>query len=149
MIHAPHPATAPYAAAEAPAAPYPVIYRNLMSVALLGTVYRVGSDADTISRAVEATLEDSSTYLLYRNIVLAMAGQRGKERDQLLHHVETHPEDGVSKVALALTLLFNGDPAWRHWIDNVLATSVDQPVRQAAQGVLHFLGRSTQKPVIH
>ncbi len=63
--------------------------------------------------------------------------------------METHPEDGVSKVALALTLLFNGDPAWRHWIDNVLATSVDQPVRQAAQGVLHFLGRATQKPVIH
>ncbi|MDA8457422.1 HrpB1 family type III secretion system apparatus protein [Acidovorax sp. GBBC 3334] len=145
MIHsAPFKATA----ALAPSVPYPVIYRNLMSVALLGTVYRVGSDADTISQAVEATLEDSSSYLLYRNIVLAMAGQRGQERDQLLHHVENHPEDGVSKVALALTLLFEGDPAWRHWIDNVLATSMDQPVRHAAQGILHFLGKAP-KPVIH
>lgn len=139
--------TAPYTAPAAPAAhsaPYPAIYRNLMSTSLLGTVYRVGEDADTVSQAVEATLEDSSTYLLYRSIVMAMAGQRGKEREQLQQQVEQHPEDGASKVALALTLLFEGDREWRHWIDNVLATSTDQPVRQAAQGVLQFLSRGAR-----
>ncbi len=149
MRHA-HAAPIPAAHAASPARPepYPAIYRNLMSTSLLGTVYRVGDDADTISRAVEATLEDRSTYRLYRSIVLAMAGQRGEEREQLQQRVDSHPEDGAGKVALALTLLFEGDPDWRHWIDNVLATSTDQPVRQAAQGVLQFLGRNLL-PAVH
>ncbi len=144
-----HTTSAPAAHADATAhsEPYPAIYRNLMSTSLLGTVYRVGDDADAISQAVEATLEDRSTYRLYRSIVLAMAGQRGEEREQLQQRVESHPDDGASKVALALTLLFEGDPDWRHWIDNVLATSTDQPVRQAAQGVLHFLGRAFRTTV--
>jgi hypothetical protein len=121
--------------------PYPVIYRNLMSVGLLGTVYRAGEDAQTISNAVALTLEDSGSFEVYRAVALAMAGQLDHARDTLGQRVDSDPQDDASKVALAIALLFGGDTGWRPLIDNVLATSADTDVRQAAHGVLGYLGK--------
>jgi hypothetical protein len=121
--------------------PYPAIYRNLMSVALLGTMYRVGEDAEIISHAVELTLEESGSFAVYRAVALAMAGRLDHARETLGASIENDPQDDASKVALAIAMLFGGDPGWRHWIDNVLATSADVNVRQAAHGVLGYLGK--------
>jgi len=123
--------------------PYPAIYRNLMSVGLLGTVYRVSEDAQTISNAVELTLDEPGSFAVYRAVALAMAGQLDYARETLGARVDNDPQDDASKVALAIAMLFGGDPGWRHWIDNVLATSADITVRQAAHGVLGYLGRLT------
>lgn len=123
--------------------PYPVIYRNLMSVGLLGTVYRVGEDAQTISDAVELTLDEAGSFAAYRAVALAMAGQLHYARETLGKRVDDDPQDDAGKVALAIAMLFGGDPGWRRWIDNVLATSADVTVRQAAHGVLGYLGRLT------
>lgn len=120
---------------------YPVIYRNLMSVGLLGTVYRLGDDAQTISNAVALTLEHSGSFEVYRAVALAMAGQPEHARETLGAKVDQDPQDDASKVALSIAMLFGGDPGWKHWIDNVLATSIDTDVRQAAHGVLGYVGQ--------
>jgi hypothetical protein len=119
---------------------YPVIYRNLMSVGLLGSIYRIGEDANVINAAVELTLDEPRHFRTYRAVALAMAGQVDYARSVLGGQVEEHPQDHESKVALAVSLLLGGDANWRRWIDNVLATSDDQPVRQAALGVLSYVG---------
>ena len=62
------------------------------------------------------------------------------ERLRTHFEVEDNPQDDETKVALAVSLLLGGDADWRHWIDNVLATSDDQPVREAALGVLSYVG---------
>ena len=54
---------------------YPVIYRNLMSAGLLGSIYRLGADADIINAAVELTLDEPRHFRTYRAVALAMAGQ--------------------------------------------------------------------------
>jgi hypothetical protein len=123
--------------------PYPVIYRNLMSIGLLGTVYRVIDDAQTISDAVALTLDEGGSFEVYRAVALAMAGQADYARETLGAKVEQDPQDDASKVALAIAMLFGGDPGWKQWIDNVLATSMDTDVRQAAYGVLGYLGKLT------
>ena len=64
-----------------------------------------------------------------------------KSMAELGAKVEDNPQDDASKVALAIAMLFGGDPGWKQWIDNVLATSIDTDVRQAAHGVLGYLGR--------
>lgn len=119
---------------------YPVIYRNLMSVGLLGSIYRLGNDAQIINAAVELTLDEPRHFRTYRAVALAMAGQVDYARNVLGGQVEEDPQDDETKVALAVSLLLGGDAEWRHWIDNVLATSDDQPVRQAALGVLSYAG---------
>ena len=53
--------------------PYPVIYRNLMSIGLLGTVYRVGEDAQTISDAVALTLDEGGSFEVYRAVAREFA----------------------------------------------------------------------------
>ena len=120
---------------------YPVIYRNLMSVGLLGTVYRIGEDAQTISSAVALTLDERGSFEVYRAVALAMAGELDYARDTLGQRIDHDPQDDASKVALAIALLFGGDPGWRQLIDNVLATSFDADIRQAAHGVLGYLDR--------
>jgi hypothetical protein len=120
---------------------YPVVYRNLMSVGLLGTVYRCGDDAEAISSAVELTLDEPGAFAVIRAVALAMAGQLDFARQTLGARVEEDPQDDASKVALAIAMLFGGDPGWRGWIDNVLATSADATVRQAAHGVLGYVGQ--------
>ena len=119
---------------------YPVIYRNLMSVGLLGAIYRIGTDAQVINAAVEMTLDEPRHYRAYRAVALAMGGQVDYARSVLGGRIDEHPRDDESKVALAVSMLLGGDPSWRQWIDNVLATSVDQPVREAALGVLSYVG---------
>lgn len=128
---------------------YPVIYRNLMTVGLLGTIYRVGDDAQTIHSTVEMTLEDSHSYSLYRTVALAMAGQVGDAREALASRIEEDPQNGENKVAMAITMLFGGDRGWRHWIDNVLATHADQEVREAAFGVLKYAGQQSRRASLH
>ena len=119
---------------------YPVIYRNLMSVGLLGSIYRVGNDAQVINAAVELTLDEPRHFRAYQAVALAMAGQVDYARSVLGGQIEERPQDDESKVALGVSMLLGGDPEWRHWIDNVLATSNDQPARQAALGVLSYVG---------
>jgi hypothetical protein len=119
---------------------YPVIYRNLMSAGLLGSIYRLGADADIINAAVELTLDDPRHFRTYRAVALAMAGQVDYARRVLGSHIDERPQDDDAKVALALSLLLGGDSDWRVWIDNVLATSHDQPAREAALGVLSYVG---------
>jgi hypothetical protein len=123
---------------------YPVIYRNLMSAGLLGSIYRLGTDADIINAAVELTLDDPRHFRTYRAVALAMAGQVDYAHRVLGSQIEEHPHDDDAKVALGLSLLLGGDPDWRSWIDNVLATSNEQPVREAALGVLSYVGSSPQ-----
>ncbi|GKT20972.1 hypothetical protein [Acidovorax sp. SUPP3334] len=137
---------------EAPTATksaYPVIYRNLMTVGLLGTMYRVGEDAQTIHATVEMTLEDAHGYSLYRTVAMAMAGHLDEAREALASRIEEEPQNGENKIAMAVAMLFGGDRGWRYWIDNVLATHTDQEAREAALGVLKYVSRQDRRVALH
>jgi hypothetical protein len=136
---------AAYAApAVAPASGYPEVYRNLMTIGLLGAIYRSMDDANIVNTAVEATLDDPSFYRMCRAIAVGMGGDVGYARDQLGSYVEQHPDDDNAKVAMAVSLMLGGDAEWKSWLDNVLATSSEQSAREAANGVLTFLSALQQ-----
>ncbi|MCW7540278.1 hypothetical protein OOT46_20805 [Aquabacterium sp. A7-Y] len=118
---------------------YPIVYRNLMAVALLGAVYKARDDAETVSAAVERTLDDPLQFRLYRAIAQGIGGDSEFASSTLGHHLEQHPEDDGAKVALAVSMMLAGNPDWKQWIDNVLATSSDQTAREAANGVIGYL----------
>jgi hypothetical protein len=120
-------------------AEYPVVYRNLMAVGLLGAIYRREEDAEAINEAVELTLLDPVPFRLFRAIALGVGGSAGYARNHLQARLEQRPDDDGAKVALAVALMFSGDADWKRWLDNVLATSADQSARDAANGVMSYL----------
>ncbi|WKB51746.1 hypothetical protein [Eleftheria terrae] len=119
---------------------YPVVYRNLMAVALLGAVYKARDDAETVSAAVEKTLNDPLQFRLCRAIAQGIGGDAEFARGTLGKHLEQHPDDDGAKVAMAVSMMLAGNAEWKQWIDNVLATSTDQSAREAANGVIAYLG---------
>jgi hypothetical protein len=128
-----------------PAAPvmqeaeYPLVYRNLMAVGLLASVYRLHDEADIVSSAVEMTLADTTQYRMCRAVAQGMGGNSKAAEETLLLHIEANPNDDSAKVALGVAMMLSGNPEWKHWIDNVLATSSDQAAREAASAVLTHL----------
>ena len=121
------------------AADYPVVYRNLMAIGLLGAVYRAHDDTETVSRAVESTLDDPTPFRVCRAIAQGIGGDAEYASATLGRHVEEFPQDEGAKVALATALLLARDERWKEILDEVLATSADQNVRQAANGVLEYV----------
>lgn len=125
-------------AQDAAAAGYPLIYRNLMAIGLLGAVYRVRDEADTISSAVELTLDDPMPFRVCRAIAQGIGGDAQYAAQMLDHHLEGHPDDEGTKVALATAFVLARDERWKPILDEVLATSSDQRVREAANGVKSY-----------
>lgn len=117
---------------------YPLVYRNLMAVGLLGAVYRARDDANMVSAAVELTLDDPTPFRVCRAIAHSIGGDAEYASSTLGEHVEQHPEDEGAKVALATAFLLARDERWKAILDEILATSADQNVRQAANGVLAY-----------
>ena len=62
------------AGAAGASASYPLVYRNLMAVGLLGAVYRARDDAATVSAAVELTMADPSPFRICRAIAHSIGG---------------------------------------------------------------------------
>jgi hypothetical protein len=118
---------------------YPEVYRRLMTVGLLGLIYRVGEDAETVHAAVEQTLADPTQYCLLRGIALGMGGHGAQAKDTYERHLDAYPGDDGVKVAMAVSLMLAGDPEGRRWIDHVLASSVDPEARVAANKVLGYV----------
>jgi hypothetical protein len=118
---------------------YPLPYRNLMLVGLLGSTYRQHEDATIALDTVEHTLTDLRHFRMCRAIALGVGGDAEGAETALAQHIESHPDDDSSKVALGVALMLAGRPGWKAWIDNVLATSSDQTARAAAHGVMKHL----------
>ncbi len=121
------------------ASAYPLVYRNLMAVGLLGSMYRQHEDAEAINDTVELTLANVQEYRLCRAIAQGAGGNPAAAEALLTRQLDANPDDDHAKVALGLALLLAGKPDWKHWIDNVLATSTDQTARTAANGVIERL----------
>jgi hypothetical protein len=124
---------------------YPLVYRNLMAVGLLGAVYKSGDDAAAVNEAVELTLADPTQFRLCRAIAQGLGGDAASVSATLNRHLEAHGDDDSAKVAMAVALMLAGDTEWRPLIDNVLATSTDQVARAAATGVLEYVGTLAPK----
>lgn len=125
-------------------AAFPTVYRNLMLMGLLGSIYRRHDDADTVSSAVEATLSDATRYRMYRAIAKGIGGDASSANETLSHHLQDHPDDDAAKVAMAAAMMLAGDSNWKSIVDNVLALSTDVPAREAAYGLLNYLGTLTR-----
>jgi hypothetical protein len=123
---------------DAAAPEYPLIYRNLMAVGLLGAVYRVRDEAETVSAAVELTLADPTPFRVCRAIAQGIGGDAEYASETLGRHLEGHPDDEGAKVALATAFVLARDERWKPILDEVLATSSDQHVREAAIGVKDY-----------
>lgn len=120
-------------------AAYPVVYRNLMAVGLLGSVYQAHADAEVVNTAVELTLSNPGPYRVYRAIAQGIGGDGAYASATLGKHIEENPDDDGAKVAMAVSLMMAGDPSWKGLIENVLAVSSDQGAREAANNVIAYL----------
>ena len=118
---------------------YPTVYRNLMVVGLLGSIYRKHDDAEVVNKAVEATLDDTTQFRVYRAIAQGIGGDATLANEMLATSLEKNPDDDAAKVTFAVAMLLGGDPQWKSIIDQVLALSTDQAAREAAVGVLSYL----------
>lgn len=127
------PAFAPMAAA--PLA-YPRVYSKMMTVGLLGVIYRVGEDADLVHEAVEQTLADATQYRLLRGVALGMAGRGGEAKEAFERHIDSCPDNDGVMVAMAVSMMLSGDAEGRRCLDRLLASSVDPEARLAANNVL-------------
>jgi len=119
---------------------YPLPYRNLMAVSLLGTLYRA-QEVDAASRAVENTLADPGRFRVYRAVLQSIGGEGKAAESALAAHLEHRPDDDGAKLAVAMAKALSGDAEWRPLLENVLATSSDGGVREAATRMLEQLQR--------
>jgi thioredoxin-like negative regulator of GroEL len=130
-----------YASAAAPAAEYPPVYRSLMAVGLLGSSYGQHEDADVIDTAITATLDDPTHYRVNRAMAQSQGGASKEAVESLRAHVQADPHDDGAKIALAVTMRLAGDDGWEDVIENVLASSADPAVREAARNVVAYLSQ--------
>lgn len=121
-------------------AAYPLAYRNLMAVSLLGTLYRA-QEADAASQAVENTLADPGRFRVYRAVLQSIGGEGKAAQEAMAAHLEHRPDDDGAKLAVAMAKALSGDPHWKPLLENVLATSSDAGVREAATRMLEQLQR--------
>jgi thioredoxin-like negative regulator of GroEL len=126
-------------AARKDRASYPQVYRHLMTVGLLGSIYRTHEDANTVGAAVEATLSDTRQFRMYRALAQGIGGDATFAAEMLGAEIEHDPDNDGAKVAMAVAMMLAGDPEWKPIIDKVLATSTDQAAREAAVSVLNYL----------
>ena len=115
---------------------YPTVYRHLLVAGLLGTLYGAREDAAIVTAAVENTLADAREFQLCRALAQSLHGQSDEARETLEAHLNQHPDDAQAQVVLAAVLMRLRNPLWRPMLDNVLATTLDQPARQAARDLL-------------
>ncbi len=118
---------------------YPTVYRNLMAVGLMGTVFRRREDADIVNAAVEATLSNPTNFRIYRALAQGMAGDASYAVQTMNERIDENPDDDLAKVVLGIAKMLAGEPDWRFSIDNVLAVSADQVARETALNVLDYL----------
>jgi len=92
-------------ASNAAATPYPEVYRSLMTVGLLGSVYGRHEDAETVSAAVEKTLGDPLQYRINRAIAQGIGGDSASAVAALGEHLDAHPDDEGARVAMAVSMM--------------------------------------------
>jgi len=117
------------------------MYRELMAVGLLGTLYRATEDAEVINNVIESTLATPSQYRICRAVVSGMAGNAAVAKGSLSTHVEANPDDEVARLALALSLALAGDAEGKRVIEGLLVTTDDMGIRQTANAMLEHIQR--------
>ncbi|HEU4459574.1 MAG TPA: hypothetical protein VFR90_10660 [Methylibium sp.] len=119
----------------------PLVYRYLMAVGLLGIVYRTREDADIVNDAVEATLKHPMQFRACRAIVTGMSGDGSLAKSVLGDHLRENPDDEAARVAMAVSLMLAGDPDGRAALESVLATTTNDVVRRAVNGVMDYMSQ--------
>jgi len=115
------------------------VYRNLLSVGLMGAVYRQHEDADIVNSAVEATMTDPTRFRMCRALAMGIAGDASYAVQTMSERIEQDPEDETAKVVLGVAKMLAGESDWQFSIDNVLALSTNQTTRESAMKVLAYL----------
>ena len=119
-----------------PPADYPLLYRNMLAVSLLGAIYQARDDVDKASRAVERTLGDPRLVHVDLAMARAVGGDAEDAAGAMARHLQQHPDDERAQIAMAMAMLLGGDTTWREVLQGLLAASTDQGVREAATGLL-------------
>lgn len=121
---------------------YPPLYQSMLAVSLLGSVYGLEDEADTISTLLEPTLPDPMPYRVNRALAQGLHGNAKKAEQTLQEIIDGNPDDDRTKVVLAVAKIFCGDPGWQTVLENVFATSTDPVARNAASNVVACLLQS-------
>jgi hypothetical protein len=111
----------------------------LIAAALLAAIHRTPEDGESVSVVVETELPDSTEFQICRALALSGRGDARLAVEQMNKRMQDNPDDEAAKVVLAVAMRLAGDANWRFSIDNVLATSVDQEIRETACNVLDCL----------
>lgn len=119
----------------------PPLYRNLMAIGLLGTVYRLPDDANIVNDVIDATLQQPTQYRMCRAIATGMTGDSDYAKRVLAPYVEDHPDDEAARVAMAIALTLAGDEEGPKTLHSVLAVSTDMSIRMTAGNMLSFMAR--------
>ena len=114
------------------------VMRNLAAVGLIADSRALVDDAATVARAVEATLSDATQYRLFRAVANGVAGDAERATAFLAADMDLASTDGGMLVGKAVALLMAGSKEWRPAIDQVLAISDDQAVREAANAAIEY-----------
>jgi hypothetical protein len=120
-------------------ASYTTVYRNLLSVGLMGSVYRQHEDADIVNSAVESMMRDPTKFRMCRALAMGIAGDASYAVNTMSECIERDPEDDTAKVVLGVAKMLAGESDWQFSIDNVLALSTNPTTRESAMKVLAYL----------
>jgi hypothetical protein len=113
---------------------------ELTLVALLGHMSGCDpDDARAVDAAIESTMTDPQPYRVHRAMAIGLGGDPATARATLEPHIEANPEDEMAKLMLGVSLVIAGEPHGLAWMDNVLATSCDPAIRQAAMSMTQLV----------
>lgn len=125
--------------AVAPDHRYPPLYQSMLAVSLLGSVYGQEDDADVIGNLLAPTLADPTAYRINRALAQGLHGNAAKAEQTLKEILDADPQDDCTKVVLAVSKIFSGDPDWQTVLESVFASSSDPVARNAASNVVACL----------
>lgn len=117
-----------------PIAPPVAFFHNMMVIGLLGSAYGRLDDSEIISHFFGAALEDARPYHIWCAIAQGMGGHSRYAKEVL--GPMASDGDELTRLALAISLVFSGDADASKAMEAVLVTTENEHVRQAIHNIL-------------
>ncbi len=123
------------------------IYRQLGVWCINAGRAALEEDAHILFEAWYQTVEDHDKWKSEQHFLIAMAhgGNPQWGIDRMNAILERDPDDELARVGVGLAMLIGGMEGWQEHVDVVLATSMDQYVRQTALRTITFVAANLRR----